>query len=124
MAEPPPEVVDELYGAPLDEFTSLRDARAKELRKSNRDAADAIKKLRKPSVSAWAVNQLPRGARDDLDSLLAAGEALRQAQLGGGGDREAIRAASRDERESVERLVEAARAALGEAGRRASEAVV
>jgi hypothetical protein len=104
VSEAPPEVVDELYGAPSDEFIARRDARAKELRKSDRAAADAIKKLRRPSVSAAAVNQLVRRAPDDVEALLAAGEALRQAQLGGG-DRDAIRAAARDEREAVERLV-------------------
>lgn len=108
-SEVPAEVVDELYGAPPGEFIARRGALAKELRASDRAAADAVKKLRKPSVSAAAVNQLARSAPDDVDALLAAGEALRQAQLGGG-DRDAIRAAARDEREAVEKLV-------GEAGK-------
>jgi hypothetical protein len=96
---------DELYGAPPDEFIARRDARAKELRKAgDRAAADAVKKLRRPSVSAAAVNRLARSAPDEVSALLAAGEALRQAQLGGG-DRDAIRAAARDEREAVETLV-------------------
>jgi hypothetical protein len=107
VTEAPPELVDELYGAPPDEFIARRDARAKELRKRDRAAAHAIKKLRRPSVSAAAVNQLVRRAPDDVEALLAAGEALRQAQLGGG-DRDAIRAAARDEREAVEKLVERA----------------
>src|ERR1700712_3382817 len=97
MAEPPQDLVDELYGAPLDEFTALRDKHVKALRKDDRPAADALKKLRKPSVSAWAVNQLRRRASKDVDALLAAGEALREAQLGGG-DRGAIRSAAPDER--------------------------
>ena len=104
MSEAPPEVVDKLYGAPPAEFIARRDALAKELRKTDRAAADAVKKLRKPSVSAAAVNQLVRRSADDIEALLAAGEALRQAQLGGG-DRDAIRAAARDEREAVEQLV-------------------
>jgi DNA repair exonuclease SbcCD ATPase subunit len=104
VSEAPPELVDELYGAPPDEFVARRDALAKELRGSDRAAAEAVKKLRKPSVSAGAVNELVRRAPDDVEALLAAGEALRQAQLGGG-DRDAIRAAARDEREAVERLV-------------------
>lgn len=104
MSDAPPEIVEELYAAPLDEFTALRDARAKELRKTDRAAADAVKKLRKPSVSAAAVNQLARRVPEDLEALLAAGEALRQAQLGGG-DRDAIRGAAQDEREAVEKLV-------------------
>jgi hypothetical protein len=104
VSEAPAEVVDELYGAPPDEFIARRDARAKELRASDRAAADAVKKLRRPSVSAAAVNALVRRAPEDVEALLAAGEALRQAQLGGG-DRDAIRAAARDERDAVERLV-------------------
>jgi hypothetical protein len=107
MAEPAPDVVDELYSAPLGDFVARRDAKAKELRKSDRTAADAVKRLRKPSVSAAAVNQLARSRRDDVEALLAAGEALRQAQLGGG-DRDAIRSAAGDEREAVETLVAAA----------------
>jgi hypothetical protein len=114
MAEPPPDVVDQLYSAPPDQFVALRDARAKELRKEDRAAADAVKRLRKPSVSAGAVNQLARRSADDVEALLAAGEALRQAQLGGG-DREAVRAAARDERDAVERLVEEAGSGLSPA---------
>jgi hypothetical protein len=110
-AEAPRDVADELYGAPLAEFTARRDARAKEMRKEDRAAANAVKRLRKPSVAAWAVNQLRRRSPDDLEALLAAGEALRQAQLGGG-DRDAIRAAAADEREAVERLVGDAAEAL------------
>jgi hypothetical protein len=124
MADAPPqEVVDELYGAPLDDFIAQRDARAKELRKGDRSAADAVKRLRKPSVSAWAVNQLSRRVPEDVEALLAAGEALRQAQLGGG-DRDAIRAAARDEREAVDRLVGGAAEALRSGGRKPSEAVL
>lgn len=96
---------DELYGAPPEEFVTRRDAMATELRKGgDRAGADAVKKLRKPSVAAAAVNRLAREASDEVARLLAAGEALRQAQLGGG-DRDAIRSAARDEREAVEGLV-------------------
>src|SRR3954470_7525544 len=109
VSDAPTEGVAELYAAPPAEFTARRDALAKELRSSDRAAANAIKKLRKPSVSAAAVNRLARSTPDDVEALLAAGEALRQAQLGGG-DRDAIRAAARDEREAVEKLV-------GEAGK-------
>jgi hypothetical protein len=104
VSEAPPDVVDELYAAPPDEFIARRDALAKELRGTDRAAADAVKKLRRPSVSAAAVNRLARSSADDVEALLGAGEALRQAQLGGG-DRDAIRAAARDEREAVEKLV-------------------
>ena len=112
MSQALDEFQDELFGLPLDEFVAQRDARAKELRASgDREAADAVKKLRKPTVSAWAVNQLARRERDTLDTLLAAGEALRRAQsaLGeGGGDARVLRDAARDERGAIDDLVAAA----------------
>src|SRR4051794_31940921 len=83
MAEAPAEIVDELYGAPLGEFIPRRDAAARALRKEKRrEEADAVKALRKPALSAWAVNQLARSDRESLDALLAAGAALRQARGG------------------------------------------
>ena len=44
--------IAELYQGPLDEFTAARNALAKETGDS------AIKKLEKPNLAAWAVNQL------------------------------------------------------------------
>ena len=55
------QAADLLYGLPLDEFTPARNAAAKELRDQGLKAeADAVKALAKPSVAAWAVNQLTR----------------------------------------------------------------
>ena len=109
----PPEVIDELYGVPFDEFTARRDARAKELRKEKRrEEADAVKALRKPALAAWAIDQLVRSDRDAVDELLAAGAALRQARRG-----DALRDATHEERDAVERLAERAAAVLREAGK-------
>ena len=109
---------DELYGLPPGEFTRARDARVKELRKEDREAADAVKGLRKPSVAAWALNQLARRRPKDLDRLLAAGEDLRSAQeeLLAGGDRAAFQEAAAKERELVAGLSGEAAALAGEAG--------
>src|SRR3954451_1812554 len=72
---------EDLYGVPPGEFTHARDERAKELRREGeRDAANAVKALRRPTVAAWALNQLTRRRRKDLDALLSAGEDLRAAQ--------------------------------------------
>jgi hypothetical protein len=115
----PPEVVDELYGAPLDEFVASRDARAKQLRaEGRRDEADAVKRLSKPRVPAWAVNQIRRRDPDALDGLMAAGAALRQARAG------ALRTAAREEREAVGDLVEEAVGALRDAGHEPSSAAI
>jgi hypothetical protein len=101
--------VDELYRAPYGEFIARRDALAKSLRKDGkREEAGAVKALRKPALSAWALNQLPREA---IDELLAAGAALRQAR---GGD--TLRDATRDERAAVEELASQATALLRQAG--------
>lgn len=66
--------IDRLYQLPLDEFTSARNALAKQ------SAAGAeIKALQKPSVPAWAVNQLYWQRRKAYDHLMAAAEKRRDA---------------------------------------------
>ena len=110
--EPPEDLVEELYGAPFDEFIARRDARARELRKEKRRVeADAVKQLRKPALSAWGLDQLARRDRDVLDELLAAGAALRQAK---GGD--TLRDATREERGAVARAAESVAGLLRDAG--------
>ena len=77
------QAAEDLYGLPPGEFTRARDARAKELRTGGeRDAANAVKALRKPTVAAWALNQLTRRRKKDLAALLSAGE---QPARGSGG---------------------------------------
>ncbi len=95
--------MDRLYGLPLEDFIAERDATAKALRKNgDKEAAAAVAKLSKPSQVAWVANQLGRAGADDL---LAAGDAIREAQLGGGG-RDALREATRGQRAAIERLLE------------------
>jgi hypothetical protein len=111
------QAADELYGLPLDEFTRARDERAKGLRKKgDREAADAVKALRKPTVAAWALNQLSRTRRKDVEQLLAAGEELQAAQeeLLAGGDRWAFQRAAAHEREMVAELAGDAEPGLAE----------
>jgi hypothetical protein len=112
------QAADELYGLPPAEFTRARDARVKGLRKEDSQAADAIKALRKPSVAAWALNQLARRRSKELDGLLAAGEDLRSAQeeLLAGGDRAAFQEAATKERELVAELSAEAATLASEAG--------
>jgi hypothetical protein len=119
--DPVDDAADELYGLPPAEFTRARDERAKELRKSgDREAADAVKALRKPTVAAWALNQLARQREQELGSLLAAGEGLRAAQeeLLAGGERSAFQTAAAAERELVAELTGTAREIVSEAGER------
>jgi hypothetical protein len=106
----------DLYGLPLEEFTKARDALAKEVRQAgDKEAADEIKALRKPPVSAWAVNQLARRHPQELRALVKAGEGLRKAQrdaVGGGGP-DALRDATRAHRERLDELTSIARHELG-----------
>jgi len=76
----PPDI-DALYKLPLPQFTAARNALAGRLKKAGRgDEADRIKALNKPSLPAWAVNQLYWEHRDSFDRLIDAGERLRKAQ--------------------------------------------
>ena len=111
MADPVAQAADLLYGLPLGEFTDARNAAAKELRdRGLRNEADAVKALAKPSVAAWAVNQLSRRRHADLDEFLDASVAARDAQLGGAAD---AREAVQRQRKALEALVRSAREELG-----------
>jgi hypothetical protein len=119
------QAADELFGLAPDAFVAARDELARRLRREG-DAATAarVKALRRPTLSAWAVNQLARRQAARLEPLLAAGERLRaahQAALSGTGAAE-LRAAARAEREAVGRLVDAALELLGEGGHPATDA--
>jgi hypothetical protein len=80
-------VADELYGLVPGEFTATRDARAAEARREgDRDAAEAIRRLRRPSTGAWLANLLVRRSHGHVLGLLEVGAAMRQAHadLAGG----------------------------------------
>jgi hypothetical protein len=118
---------DDLYGLPLEEFIPARDALAKELRGAGKkEAAEEVKALRKPSVSAWAVNQVVRRRPRDVDALVKAGAELRKAQRGAisGRDPAELRDATRTHRDLVEDLAETARELLAERGAVSSTVVV
>jgi hypothetical protein len=93
--------VDQLYQLPLDQFTGARNTLAKELKRPQ------IKNLEKPSIAAWAVNQLYWKERDAYDELVGAGERLRIEH------RNVLGGKSADIRASEQAHREAIRAALG-----------
>jgi hypothetical protein len=104
----PDDPVAELYGLPLDEFVAGRDTLARELRgEGEKERAADVAKLKKPSVAAWAVNQLARANRKQLDLLLDAGHRLRagQEELLKGGDRKRFETARHDHERAVRELV-------------------
>ena len=104
--------LDRLYQLPLSEFTSARDELAKRLRsEGERERADEVKKLRKPNVGVWLVNQLARERELDVQRLLRAGESLTksQAKAAAGKSSQKFLEARRDEQQALERLARAAR---------------
>jgi hypothetical protein len=104
--------IDALYQLPLAQFTPARNELAARLKKAgDAEAAARVKDLDKPSVTAWAVNQLYWQERQTFEALTRAGGALRDAQravLTGqkGGLREAGDARDRAVAAAVERAAE------------------
>jgi len=97
------EIIDRLYGLPLDQFTRARNEAARELRQQGRrEQAEQVKALRKPTAAAAAVNQLVRKHRAQVEAFLGAAATLRDAQVAGKGD---LASAAQGEREALDKLV-------------------
>ncbi len=120
--------VDELYGLPLDRFTPERNALARELRNAGeRERGAEVAALRKPSVAAWAVNQLVRTQKSAIGELFEAGDGLRHAHdevLAGRGDGGSLRVAVEREREAVESLIQSAGGLLSTNGHELSPTII
>jgi hypothetical protein len=94
--------IDDIYKGPLQEFVARRTALAKTLAG---DEARQVKRLQKPTVVPWAVNQVYWHARPVYDRLAASGEKLRDAQI----------AALKGKASDVRRATEAHRKAMSDA---------
>ena len=71
MAEHEVETGQDLYALPLDDFTQARDELAARFKKDGDPAtAKTIKSLKKPTLPAWAVNQLARQEAETLHRLI------------------------------------------------------
>jgi hypothetical protein len=119
--------IDRLYALPLDEFTSARNELARRLKnEGEKDTAEEVAALVKPSVPVWAINQLARRDKAALRALLDAAAKLRKAQERAlaGGDSDALRAAQTAEREAIRDLTQKAGGILEEGGRPASRAIL
>jgi hypothetical protein len=98
------EIADGLYALPPEAFTQARNEAERELRKAGeREQADRVKALRKPTAVAAAVNQLVRNHRSQVEAFLAAAARLRDAQFAGKGD---LGEAARAEQATLRKLVE------------------
>jgi hypothetical protein len=111
--------IDQLYQLPLAEFTAERNV----LVKRAGAQAPEIRTLQKPSVAAWAVNQLYWKRREVYDELLGRANDLRathEATLRG--RRTDLRGASRAHEDALEAALKATMALLVESGNPATEA--
>lgn len=119
--------IQRLYGLPFGEFTAARNALAKQLKKDgDKDAAEEVASLPKPTVSAWAVNHLFTTHSEDMEELLASGERARKAlrSILSGGDPGALRDAIQEARDLANELRDRAVEAVAEESRKPGPAVV
>ena len=116
----PVDSTEDLYGLPLPRFIPERDALVKALRsEKQRDAAAAAARMRKPSVAAWAVNQLIRTQSKTIRALFQAGDDLARAQAAatsGKRTADALHDATRRQRDALENLLQAAKGLLSSDG--------
>lgn len=119
---------DELYAGPAEEFVARRDALVKARRaQGDKEGAAEVKALRRPTVAAWAVNQVARSTsgQRDVAALVQLGDRLRDAHdalLEGRGDA-AIRELTTERRALVAELTNAAVAQLGPGGEAQRDAI-
>ncbi len=122
MAEPSDDVRS-LYREPPDRFIAARDDLVARLKAENRpDEAASVKRLKKPTVPAWALNQLSSHDAPSVQALLDAGSEIRAAQqaaLSTGGRAARLREAVAARRSAVVKLSNVAANILRQADRAA-----
>jgi hypothetical protein len=110
------ERIGELYRAAPEGFVAARDELVKALKAEGADLdAAAVKRRKRPSVAAWALNQLADRDPAGLEELERAGAALRGSMSARGAD--ALREATAARRSIVVRLAKEAAEILREADR-------
>ena len=119
MTTPADADIDGLYQLPLDEFTAARNALARE------SGNAAIKKLEKPNLAAWAVNQLYWRERKLYDEVIkTSGQvrtAFKQKLAGKAAD---VRAVEVFHAEAMRKAKAAIRTILEQAGHKNADAVM
>ena len=111
--------IDQLYQLPLEEFTAARNALAKET------GEGAIKKLEKPNLAAWTVNQLYWRERKVYDDVIKAAARMRavykQMLAGKTAD---VRGAEEIHQDALREAKQAAKRILEEGGHPNADAVM
>lgn len=117
--QPLDDQIDQLYQLPLDAFTAARNALAKD------SGASEVKKLEKPNLAAWTVNQLYWRDRKAYDEVITAAERMRAAykQMLAGKTAD-VRGAEEIHAEALREAKQAARKLLEEGGHRNPDVVM
>ena len=111
--------LDRLYQLPPDEFTAARNALAKD---AGAEGAD-VRRLSKPPIAAWAVNQIYWKRRGIYDALIDASTELRKLHKAIlSGRRADIREAAKVHDEAIDAALKAALGILGEEGHPVTDA--
>jgi hypothetical protein len=109
------DIAAELLVGPLNEFTSRRNSKSKELKAAGQsELAAEVAALKKPPVAVWAVNQLARSNKPVLERLRRAGEAVVQAQSGAVAGRKNAALELRSASDALQRELEVAVRAAGD----------
>ena len=118
-----PSMIDDLgdlYALPLEEFTAARNDLAARMREGgDRDEAARIGKLKRPTVAAWAVNQLARQEMEDLERLFDL-----RAELEAAAAAPDLRRLAQERRGLLSHLAERARAILKDGGHPTSSSTI
>ena len=104
--------LDKLYSLPRETFTAERNALAKELKQDGAtEESAAITRLRKPTLAAWALNQVARAQREEVERLFSA-----QAEMEQASSADALRRAGERRQELIARLSQRSVQMLEEGG--------
>ncbi len=107
--------IDELFATPPEEFTKARNALAKELAgEGDKENSDSVKALKRPSLPVWAINQVARRHRDEMEELVGVMRGLSDL------DAASLRASAEKRRDLVASLADRARDILEEHGHSAT----
>lgn len=110
--------LDDLYALSPEDFTRARNDLALRLKQAGQaDASARVRRLRKPTVPLWAVNQLARRHPEEVRALLDAGDKLRAAQQAAlRGESQELRMATAEERKLLRVLTKRGEELLHEGG--------
>ena len=112
---------EELYAAPLSEFTPVRNRLVRKLQDVGRQAEAAeVRRLRKPSPALWTVNQLARRDPVNIGRFIDTINRLKQAHLKGGGE---VGQATTGQRAALAALLDHAEGLMEDAGLKSSPAM-